>query len=109
MEPPVIKRVIGAVFIKTARETTMFYVYELPKETSDQAIMVADSSVDVAGSSGDFSQRAKYDEADVDFVDDSLLNTAPHNAIEHQLLRGDVVGLALMSGAIIWSAMGAFG
>jgi len=46
---------------------------------------------------------------DIDIVDDTLLNTSPHNAIERQLLRGDVVGLALMSGAIIWSAMGAFG
>jgi hypothetical protein len=46
---------------------------------------------------------------DIDIVDDSLLNTAPHNVIERQLLTGDVVGLALMSSAILWSAMGAFG
>ncbi|MFC7052720.1 hypothetical protein ACFQI3_08480 [Hansschlegelia quercus] len=47
--------------------------------------------------------------SDIDIVDDSLLNTAPHNAIERQLLNGDVIGLALMSSAILWSAMGAFG
>jgi hypothetical protein len=47
--------------------------------------------------------------SDIDIVDDSLLNTAPHNVIERQLLNGDVIGLALMSGAILWSAMGAFG
>ena len=51
----------------------------------------------------------RYDDQDIDIVDDALLNTAPHNSIERQLLTGDVVGLALMSSAIIWSAMGAFG
>lgn len=50
-----------------------------------------------------------YAADDIDLVDDALLNTSPHNFIERQLLTGDMVGLALMSGAILWSAMGAFG
>jgi hypothetical protein len=48
-----------------------------------------------------------YASDDVEFVDDAILNTAPRNPIERQLLTGDMIGLALVSGAIIWSAMGA--
>jgi hypothetical protein len=87
----------------------MFYVYELPKDSGDQAIRVTDIVADEPVLSSPVSSQKHYDGDDIDFVDDALLNTAPHNVIEQQLLRGDVVGLALMSGAIIWSAMGAFG
>ncbi|PZQ17818.1 MAG: hypothetical protein DI565_03520 [Ancylobacter novellus] len=87
----------------------MFYVYELSKSAKDEPIKLGSvdgqyfSAADETNPSEDNSGR------DIDFVDDSLLNTAPHNAIEQQLLRGDMIGLALMSGAILWSAMGAFG
>jgi hypothetical protein len=87
----------------------MFYVYRIAQDNHDQAIIVDDRREEVADSSETKPIDSEYGEADIDFVDDSLLNPAPHNAIEQQLLRGDVVGLALMSGAIIWSAMGAFG
>jgi hypothetical protein len=90
-------------------ETSMFYVYELPRANVDQAITVAGRQAGEALSSGEFVDVSDRAEGDIDFVDDALLNTSPHNVIEKQLLRGDVVGLALMSGAIIWSAMGAFG
>lgn len=88
----------------------MFYVLAPAPTTSERAITssaagaalrpeLAEDAVDMVG----------YDGEDIDIVDDALLNTAPHNKIERQLLTGDVVGLALMSSAIIWSAMGAFG
>ncbi|MFD1330668.1 hypothetical protein ACFQ4O_01490 [Methylopila musalis] len=84
----------------------MFYVFPVRSTDLDNAITVAvDPALEPA-------QAAQADAAldgseDVDFVDDTLLNTAPHNAIERQLFTGDMVGLALMSGAIIWTAMGA--
>lgn len=87
----------------------MFYVYELPRQKSDRPINILDqSSNDLTFSAESVRNEVDLD-AEIDFVDDTLLNTAPHNAIEQQLLRGDVIGLALMSGAILWSAMGAFG
>ncbi|MFD1701808.1 hypothetical protein ACFSCV_02215 [Methylopila henanensis] len=83
----------------------MFYVLRLSDTNRDQSIALdLATAAKVAGDEGvGFEGGAD----DIDFVDDTLLNTAPHNAIERQLLTGDVVGLALMSGAIIWSAMGA--
>lgn len=87
----------------------MFYVYELPRVNVDQAITVAGLQAENALASREVIAVNHGDDADIDFVDDALLNTSPHNVIEKQLLRGDVVGLALMSSAIIWSAMGAFG
>lgn len=87
----------------------MFYVYDSPRTNVDRPISIAPVSPEISGASGEFITGEKYGDEDIDFVDDALLNTAPHNAIEQQLLRGDVIGLALMSGAIIWSAMGAFG
>ncbi|RXF75118.1 hypothetical protein [Hansschlegelia zhihuaiae] len=87
----------------------MFYVYRIGQDSNDQAIIVDDRHEEVSGSPETKAIDSQYGEGDIDFVDDSLLNPAPHNAIEQQLLRGDVIGLALMSGAIIWSAMGAFG
>lgn len=87
----------------------MFYVYELPRDQARPAISLdADAIKDLMDSAAP-AGTDESGEPDIDFVDDSLLNTAPHNKIEQQLLRGDVVGLALMSGAILWSAMGAFG
>ncbi|MFC3693491.1 hypothetical protein [Chenggangzhangella methanolivorans] len=87
----------------------MFYLYELPRKSNDQPITIADHvNIDMY-SSNETGVNAQAVDEDVDFVDDTLLNPAPHNAIEHQLLRGDMVGLALMSSAILWSAMGAFG
>ena len=86
----------------------MFYVFETSKNLNDRSILVRGQSTEFSGAS-----LAAHDEIetqasdDIDFVDDSLLNTAPHNPIERQLLTGDMIGLALMSGAIIWSAMGA--
>lgn len=87
----------------------MFYVYDLPRRDTDQAINLTDYSAHDFNNNSKFESNDAAAEADIDFVDDALLNTAPHNAIEQQLLRGDMVGLALMSGAILWSAMGAFG
>ena len=87
----------------------MFYVYELPRASADQAITVMGSQVDSTFVSKSVGVVDEQDDVDIDFVDDALLNTSAHNVIEQQLFRGDVVGLALMSGAIIWSAMGAFG
>lgn len=87
----------------------MFYVYELPRDNAHQAITLAGPKADSALAASDMTIENDRNDADIDFVDDALLNTSPHNVIEKQLLRGDVVGLALMSGAIIWSAMGAFG
>lgn len=98
-----------SVFGKTPGATKMFYVYELPRTNNGQAINVADFDNIESLSLGEDMAKTDADERDIDFVDDALLNTAPHNVIEKQLLRGDVVGLALMSGAILWSAMGAFG
>lgn len=86
----------------------MFYV--LPSSPHDVGRRIEMSAQDdtFAGAdrTGDDFLR-DGDAEDIDFVDDALLNTAPHNPIERQLLTGDVVGLALMSGALIWSAMGA--
>lgn len=87
----------------------MFYVL--------RNVIAPDQAINVAPSLVEFGSRAEveaavsqdYASTDIDIVDDSLLNTAPHNAVERQLLNGDMIGLALMSGAIIWSAMGAFG
>lgn len=81
----------------------MFYVLQSSKKDLDQSISlrseVTDMRLDMyAGPDGD---------DDIDFVDDAILNIAPQNPIERQLLTGDMIGLALMSGAIIWSAMGA--
>jgi len=87
----------------------MFYVYDISRTQADQAINIVGAGSNVETFSDDIMTNAIVSEGDVDFVDDALLNTAPHNAIEQQLLRGDMVGLALMSGAILWSAMGAFG
>jgi hypothetical protein len=75
--------------------------------TGERPITLSPPPSAAAGEGGETVIR--YDDQDIDFVDDALLNTAPHNSIERQLLTGDVVGLALMSSAIIWSAMGAFG
>ena len=91
------------------REFQMFYVYELPRASADQAITVMGPQVDSTFMSKSVGVVDEQDDVDIDFVDDALLNTSAHNVIEQQLFRGDVVGLALMSGAIIWSAMGAFG
>ncbi|GLK81059.1 hypothetical protein [Methylopila turkensis] len=83
----------------------MFYVLRSSDTNRDQNIALDPAlAAKVAGEEA-IGFEAGAD--DIDFVDDALLNTAPHNAIERQLLTGDVVGLALMSGAIIWSAMGA--
>lgn len=87
----------------------MFYVYDLSRQSGDHSIAIAANAVENFGLASNGGSASDVGEGDIDFVDDALLNTAPHNAIEQQLLRGDVVGLALMSGAIIWSAMGAFG
>lgn len=87
----------------------MFYVYDLPRTNNDQAITIANQVSNSSFNVDEIVTNARTDDGDIDFVDDALLNTAPHNVIEHQLLRGDMVGLALMSGAILWSAMGAFG
>lgn len=83
----------------------MFYVLQSSQKDQDQAIALR---ADVLGGMEEFAtEPAGVADRDIDFVDDTLLNVAPHNPIERQLLTGDVVGLALMSGAIIWSAMGA--
>ena len=101
------------MILQSRHGAMMFYVYDLPKIqqrstiTIDPAALKLDTSRTTSADIGDAS--ADYAEDDIDFVDDAFLNTAPHNKIEQQLLRGDVVGLALMSGAILWSAMGAFG
>lgn len=87
----------------------MFYVYDLPRSNNDQAINVAGYSDNDYNVSPKIESNDVEFESDIDFVDDALLNTSPHNVIEEQLLRGDMIGLALMSGAILWSAMGAFG
>ncbi len=86
----------------------MFYVYDVSRDTEQPAITLG-SLGDSAMPAPDTKRAEEFGDEDIDFVDDALLNTAPHNKIEQQLLRGDVVGLALMSGAILWSAMGAFG
>lgn len=86
----------------------MFYVLETAKTSSARPIDVGSRSVDTLSMTpARPDEIIDYAESDIDFVDDSMLNTAPHNPIERQLLTGDVIGLALMSGAIIWSAMGA--
>ncbi|MBB3972138.1 hypothetical protein [Hansschlegelia beijingensis] len=88
----------------------MFYVLENRASPADTAAVAAANLPVDFGAQQDFIEgQADLGSDDIDIVDDALLNTSPHNAIERQLLRGDVVGLALMSGAIIWSAMGAFG
>ena len=87
----------------------MFYAYEMRRPTSDQPITITPATAQDIDDLLDDLRAAEYSDDDIDVVDDALLNTAPHNVIEKQLLRGDVVGLALMSGAILWSAMGAFG
>ncbi|WP_020178433.1 hypothetical protein [Methylopila sp. M107] len=87
----------------------MFYVLDLSTDTQRSGITVDPRTVEVFRDLPETVGTETYGESDIDFVDDALLNTAPHNRIEQQLLRGDVVGLALMSGAILWSAMGAFG
>lgn len=85
----------------------MFYVLRNASFPADR--------INVSATLADFETRSEVEAAveddygDIDIVDDALLNTAPHNAVERQLLNGDMIGLALMSGAIIWSAMGAFG
>jgi len=86
----------------------MFYVYELPQKSNDELIKLGNVDSEYFSSVEEITRSEDISGGDIDFVDDSLLNTAPHNAIEQQLLRGDVIGLALMSGAILWSAMGAF-
>ncbi|GLK75685.1 hypothetical protein GCM10008171_09390 [Methylopila jiangsuensis] len=88
----------------------MFYVFPVQSADLDNAITVSvDPRLEATGASDGRLAAAESVDAseDVDFVDDALLNTAPHNAIERQLLTGDMVGLALMSGAILWTAMGA--
>ncbi|GLK55378.1 hypothetical protein JOD31_000299 [Methylopila capsulata] len=86
----------------------MFYVLETAKTSNARSIDVGVRSVDTFSMTpARPDEIVDYAEADIDFVDDSMLNTAPHNPIERQLLTGDMIGLALMSGAIIWSAMGA--
>ncbi|WP_020185146.1 hypothetical protein [Methylopila sp. 73B] len=86
----------------------MFYVLETRKTTNARPIDVGVRSVNTFSMTPARPDEViDYAEADIDFVDDSMLNTAPHNPIERQLLTGDMIGLALMSGAIIWSAMGA--
>lgn len=88
----------------------MFYVLEnRPSPADNAAVAAANLPVDFRAQQDFIEGQADLGSDDIDVVDDALLNTSPHNAIERQLLRGDVVGLALMSGAIIWSAMGAFG
>lgn len=87
----------------------MFYVYDLPRGENDQAIALRAAPGQNYDHALNVQDEALAVDGDIDFVDDALLNTAPHNVIEKQLLRGDVVGLALMSSAILWSAMGAFG
>jgi hypothetical protein len=87
----------------------MFHTYDMQRPASDQPIAITPvSDQDIADLLEEL-RFAEYSEDDIDTVDDALLNTSPHNVIEKQLLRGDVIGLALMSGAILWSAMGAFG
>lgn len=88
----------------------MFYVFPVQSADLENAITVSvGSRVEATGEAGDVvgAEIGVDASEDVDFVDDALLNTAPHNAIERQLLTGDMVGLALMSGAILWTAMGA--
>ncbi len=88
----------------------MFYLLDASNYAQRRAIPFASVRVeDLDGEDDGASFPADYSARDVDVVDDALLNTAPHNVIERQLLTGDMVGLALMSGAILWSAMGAFG
>ncbi|MDR4306430.1 hypothetical protein IHQ68_07345 [Chelatococcus sambhunathii] len=86
----------------------MFYVYDVSQDSTRPAITLG-SLEESAAEQPAFARAEDFGDNDIDFVDDALLNTTPHNRIEQQLLRGDVVGLALMSGAILWSAMGAFG
>jgi hypothetical protein len=86
----------------------MFYVLAAAKTKDVAAIEFGRRPVDsYSMTPARNGEIVDYAEADIDFVDDSMLNPAPHNPIERQLLTGDMVGLALMSGAIIWSAMGA--
>jgi hypothetical protein len=86
----------------------MFYVFERSNRFDENAITLsADADADFLRTSAQNDADVDLADEDIDFVDDSLLNTAPHNKIERQLLTGDMVGLAIMSGAIIWSAMGA--
>lgn len=87
----------------------MLYVYDIARARTDQPIALPIGPADVSLSADRRIQGEDFGDDDVDTVDDALLNTSAHNAIEQQLFRGDVVGLALMSGAILWSAMGAFG
>lgn len=87
----------------------MLYVYDAPREQTERTIAFTVGAVDSERAGVRSFDDDDFGDEDVDTVDDSLLNTSPHNAIEQQLFRGDVVGLALMSGAILWSAMGAFG
>lgn len=87
----------------------MFHTYDMRRPASDQPIVIAPVSEQDFDNLLEELRFAEYSGDDIDTVDDALLNTSPHNLIEKQLLRGDVVGLALMSGAILWSAMGAFG
>lgn len=83
----------------------MFYV--LQSSTRDNVGAIALRSVN-AVDDVDAPRRSSVDAAaDIDFVDDAILNVSPHNPIERQLLTGDMVGLALMSSAILWTAMGA--
>lgn len=87
----------------------MFHTYDMRRPTNDQPIIITPASEQDIDNLLEELRFAEYSGEDIDTVDDALLNTSPHNVIEKQLLRGDVIGLALMSGAILWSAMGAFG
>lgn len=87
----------------------MFHTYDMQRPGSNQPIAITPVSDQDIDDLLEELRFAEYSEDDIDTVDDALLNTSPHNVIEQQLLRGDVIGLALMSGAILWSAMGAFG
>ena len=85
----------------------MFYVLQSPRNNQDQAIALRSGVRSLNQDAISLNESAEPDADDIDFVDDAILNIAPHNPIERQLLTGDVIGLALMSGAIIWTAMGA--
>ncbi|HEY0292582.1 MAG TPA: hypothetical protein VGC51_09630 [Hansschlegelia sp.] len=94
----------------TQAVTAMFHVIENAQAAASRSFVPGENFAGYLNDDFDSATpQEDYSATDIDLVDDSLLNTAPHNAIERQLLNGDMIGLALMSGAILWSAMGAFG
>ena len=69
--------------------------------------MFASSSAEIVVArdvaSRDIADPASYD---IDLLDRSLLNTRPRHAVERQLLAGDLMGVAIMCCAVLWSVAG---